>query len=84
MKIISTTDKIEVLNNGLIQVRELKQLVGDDNKVISDLKPHRYCLEPDIEIETITCPKVKSIAQATWTPEVIEEYKNSLLTGTEL
>ncbi len=75
MNIIKQTNKIEVLENGVIQVRELEQLVDDDNKVIKNLEFSRYVLTPCTDIESITCSKVKTIAEAIWTPTVVQEYK---------
>lgn len=78
MNIIKITNKIEVLGNGLIQVRELSQLVDDKNTVIEDLGFSRYVLTPDTDITTITDEKVKNIAVVTWTNEVIEAYKSTM------
>ena len=77
MQINKTTNKIEILENGVIQVRLQKELV-DNDVVIEKLGFERYVLAPNTDVNTITCDKVKVIATATWTPEVIEAYKNSL------
>lgn len=77
MNIQKNTNKIEVLENGVIQVRLQKQLI-DNGEVIETLGYERYVLTPDTDINTITCDKVKAIAQATWTDEIKQSYLDSL------
>jgi hypothetical protein len=66
------TDKIEVLENGTIQVRCATRVLEDG--VVLSSSFHRHVLHPNQDL-TDECPKVTAIAQATWTPEVIEAYE---------
>ena len=68
-------DKIEVLANGAIQVRERKQILKDGNEVSANFS--RYCLCPGDDLDGQD-PRVVAIANATWTDEVIAAYQASL------
>jgi hypothetical protein len=69
---VEVTDKIEVLENGTIQVRCATRVLEDG--VVLSSSFHRHVLHPNQDL-TDECPKVTAIAQATWTPEVIEAYE---------
>jgi hypothetical protein len=69
------TDKIEVLENGTIQVRCATRVLEDG--VVLSSSFHRHVLHPNQDL-TDQDPKVVAIAQATWTPEVIEAYEAML------
>ncbi len=71
------TNKIEVLENGVIQVRVLEVLKLEDGTT-RDGGYQRYVITPNTDMDTITCDKVKAIAVVTWTDEVIQAYKDSL------
>ncbi len=66
-------DKIEVVENNCIQVRTATIIEKDGVEMTRTF--HRKAINPleDISNEH---PKVKAIANAVWTPEVIEEYRN--------
>jgi hypothetical protein len=66
-------DKIEVLENGTIQVRTANQILKDGTEIASTF--HRHVLSPGSDL-TDQDPKVVAIANAVWTQEVIESYKN--------
>jgi hypothetical protein len=66
------TDKIEVLENGTIQVRCATRVLEDG--VVLSSSFHRHVLHPNQDL-TDQDPKVTAIAQATWTPEVIAAYE---------
>ena len=66
------TDKIEVLENGTIQVRCATRVLEDGAILSSSF--HRHVLHPGHDL-TNQDPKVVAIAQATWTPEVIAAYE---------
>jgi len=66
------TDKIEVLENGTIQVRCATRVLEDGAVLSSSF--HRHVLAPNDDL-TDQDPKVVAIAQATWTPEVIAAYE---------
>jgi len=65
-------DKIEVLENGTIQVRCATR-IDEDGTVLSS-SFHRHCLSPNADL-TDQDPKVVAIANATWTAEVISAYE---------
>ena len=68
----TVVDKIEVLENGTIQVRAAIRVL-EDGEVLSSAY-HRHVLQPGDDL-TDEDPKVVAIANATWTPEVIAAYK---------
>ncbi len=65
-------DKIEVLENGTIQVRCATRILEDGAVLSSSF--HRHVLSPNDDL-TDQDPKVVAIANATWTPEVIAAYE---------
>ena len=65
-------DKIEILENGTIQVRQITKIVEDGTELSASY--HRWTLAPNDDL-TGQEPKVVAIANATWTPEVIVAYK---------
>ncbi len=69
---VEVTDKIEVLENGTIQVRCATRVLEDGAILSSSF--HRHTLAPNDDL-TDQDPKVVAIAQATWTPEVIAAYE---------
>ncbi len=71
------TNKIEVLENGTIQVR-VKEILTLEDSTTRDGGFQRYVITPDTDIDTITCDKVKAIATVTFTDEVIGDYLSSL------
>ena len=71
----SVVDKIEVLLQGQIQVRRRDQILKDDVEVAATY--HRHVLSPGDDLSNED-PRVVAIAEATWTPEVIEAYQASL------
>ena len=75
----TTTDKIETLkvqNYYNIQVREAIQVI-EDGKVISQ-NFHRYILNPDADVSTITDAVVKAQFIAIMTDEVKANYQTYL------
>jgi hypothetical protein len=69
---IEVTDKIEVLENGTIQVRCATRVLEDGAILSSSF--HRHVLHPGHDL-TDQDPKVVAIANATWTPEVVASYE---------
>ena len=65
-------DKIEVLENGSIQVRQITRIVEDGEELSASY--HRWALAPADDL-TGQDPKVVAIANAIWTPEVIATFK---------
>ena len=68
-------DKIEVIENGIIQVRQITRIIEDGNELSSSF--HRWTLTPGQDVSDQE-ERVKAIAQATWTPEVIAAYQAQL------
>jgi hypothetical protein len=65
-------DKIEVLELGHIQVRQITRIVEDDTELSASF--HRWVLNPGDDI-TSQDARVQAIANAVWTPEVISAYQ---------
>ena len=65
-------DKIEVVENGIIQVRQRTDIVEDGNTISSSY--HRWTLAPG-DSTTGQDARVVAVANAVWTPEVIAAYK---------
>ena len=68
-------DKIEVLELGQIQVRTATRVLEDGAVLSSSF--HRHVLAPGDDLSEQD-PRVVAIAEATWTPEVIEAYEAML------
>ena len=64
-------DKVEVLEDGQIQVRQATKIM-EDGKEISKTY-HRWVLTPGQNVDN-QIQKVKNIANATWTEEVVSAY----------
>jgi hypothetical protein len=73
---VSVVDKVEVLLNGSIQVRRRDQILKDGVEIAATY--HRHVLSPGDDL-TDQDPRVGAIAEATWTPEVIQAYQDSLV-----
>ena len=67
-------DKIEVLENGTIQVREATKII-EDGKVMAK-KFNRHVLHPGNSLGSED-PKVIAVANALWTDEVIQSWEDS-------
>jgi len=67
----TSIDKIEIVANWNIQVRQATVIERDGQFVSRTF--HRWILTPDMDISTQE-QKVKDIANAAWTPEVIASY----------
>jgi archaellum component FlaF (FlaF/FlaG flagellin family) len=68
-------DKIEVLQNGSVQVRSAMQIM--ENGVVISSSFHRHVVMPgdDYSLED---PRVAAICSVTHTPEVVEAYLNKI------
>jgi hypothetical protein len=69
-------DLIQLVQNNSIQVREA--ILIEEEGVELSRTFHRYVLSPGDNIENED-PRIQSIANAIWTPEIIENYRNFLL-----
>jgi hypothetical protein len=72
---VQIVDRIEVLENGSVQVRT-KTAIMEDGKQISGTF-HRHVVAPGDDYSG-ECDKVKAICAATHTPEVIAAYKAAI------
>jgi len=68
---IQVVDRIEVLENGVIQVRT-KTAIMEDGKQISGTY-HRHVIAPNADYSNED-PRVQAICEATHTEDVIEAY----------
>jgi len=68
----STEYKIEVLENDIVQVRRADIVLRDGVEI--SRRYHRHCLSPGSDLSS-QHSKVKKIAEAIWTPEVIGKYQ---------
>ena len=80
------TDKIEsvrIENHYVLQVREAIQVLEDGNVISQNF--HRYVLNPDADVSTISDPVVLAQFNAVMTQEVKDNYQTFLASqGTEL
>ena len=67
--------KIEVLANGTLQIRRADIVLKDDVEVGRTY--HRHVLMPGEDV-TNEVQRVKDVAAATWTAEVVAAYEASL------
>jgi hypothetical protein len=65
-------DKIEVLELGHIQVREITRVLEDGKELSASY--HRWSFAPGDDVSGQTA-KVQAIAAATWTADVIAAYQ---------
>jgi len=73
------TDKIEtvkVQDHFVLQIREDKQVLEDGVKLSGTY--HRYVLQPDHDVSTITDPTIKAQFEAVMTDEVKDNYTKFL------
>lgn len=68
----STIDRIEVLENGVIQVRRADIVERDGVEIAKSY--HRWTLSPGQDL-TGQEQRVVDIANAAWTPEVVAAYQ---------
>jgi len=67
-----TIDKIEVLENGVIQVRQVTKIMEDGKELSSSY--HRWSFAPGDDVSDQPA-NVQAIAAAAWTDEVIAAYQ---------
>lgn len=65
-------DKIEVVENGTVQVREVTRIMKDGAEIAHTY--HRWAFAPEADL-TGQPANVVAICNAAWTPEVIAAYK---------
>ena len=69
-------DRIEVLENGSVQVRTKTAIMEDGKEISSQF--HRHVVSPGDDYSTDNI-RVQAICAATHTPEVIAAYQASLV-----
>ena len=74
MTLASTTviDKVEVLENGVVQVRQAQVITDSGNEIARNFS--RWVLTPGEDVSTQDA-KVKAICEAVWTSDVISAYQ---------
>lgn len=71
---IKVIDKIEVVENGTLQVREATRIIKDGEQIAQTY--HRWSFAPASDVSAMPT-NVQAIAQAAWTPEVIAAYEQA-------
>jgi hypothetical protein len=69
-------DKVEVVENGTLQVREVTRILEDGKQLSSSY--HRWSFAPGSDVSDQPA-NVQAIAAAAWTPEVIAAYEAAQL-----
>lgn len=64
-------DKVEVVENGTLQVREVTRILEDGKQLSSSY--HRWSFAPGSDVSEMPA-NVQAIAAAAWTPEVVAAY----------
>ena len=64
-------DRIEVVNNSTIQVRETTTIERDGQQIAKSY--HRWSFAPGSDVSSMP-QSVQDIAALVWTPEVVAEY----------
>ena len=70
-----TIDKIEVVSNGSLQIRQVTKIMEDGKELSSSY--HRWSFAPGDDVSNQPA-NVQAIAAAAWTPEVIAAYQESV------
>lgn len=68
-------DRIEVTENGIVQVREATRISRDGEQIAQTY--HRWAFAPGSDVSEMPA-NVQAIAAAAWTPEVIAAYQAQL------
>lgn len=65
-------DKIEVIENGGVLIREVTRIVEDGNEISRSY--HRSSLAPGADVSNQD-PRVQAVCNAVWTPEVVAAFQ---------
>lgn len=68
-------DKIEIIENGTVQVRQVTKIMEDGNELSKSF--HRWTIAPGQDYSEQP-DNVKAICQATHTPQVISAYQTQI------
>ena len=81
--ITDKNESVRIENHYVLQVREAIQVLEDGNVISQNF--HRYVLNPDADVSTISDPVVLAQFNAVMTQEVKDNYQTFLASqGTEL
>jgi hypothetical protein len=69
---VKVIDKIEVVENGTLQVREATKIMKDNEEIAKTY--HRWSFAPGSDVSEMPA-NVQAIAAVAWTPEVISAYE---------
>ena len=69
---VKVIDKIEVVENGTLHVREATKIIKDGEEIAKTY--HRWSFAPGSDISEMPA-NVQAIATAAWTPEVVAAYE---------
>ena len=69
---VKVIDKIEVVENGTVQVREATKIIKDGEEIAKTY--HRWSFAPASDVSSQPA-NVQAICAAAWTPEVIAAYE---------
>jgi hypothetical protein len=69
---VKVIDKIEVVENGTVQVREATKIMKDGEEIAKTY--HRWAFTPASDVSGQPA-NVQAICAAAWTPEVIAAYE---------
>jgi hypothetical protein len=72
---VSTVDKIEVLESGIVQVRTKNAVIEDGIQIGGTF--HRHVIAPGADYSNEDA-RVQAICAATHTPEVIDAYRTAI------
>lgn len=70
----TVVDVVEILENGIVQVRTATRIVEDGNLISQSF--HRHLIEPGQDYSNED-QRVKTVCAAVHTPEAVEAYKAS-------
>lgn len=70
-----TIDKIEIVENGIVQVRQATRIMEDGNQLSQSY--HRWTLTPGQDVSDQP-DNVQAICAAAWTQEVVSAYQAQL------
>lgn len=71
---VKLIDKIEVVENGTLQVREATRILKDGEQIAQTY--HRWSFAPASDVSAMPA-NVQAVAQAVWTPEIISAYQQA-------
>jgi hypothetical protein len=70
---VKVIDKIEVVENGTLQVREATRILKDGEQIAQTY--HRWSFAPGSDVSEMPT-NVQAIASAAWTPEIVAAYQS--------